>query len=180
MTDDRDSRRAFGEGIDEAQTRALTSAIHSLRMDMDVPGDWRRTLLERVEIAKRRRRVQRRLVAATGVAAAAVVCFAIATGSTHLPRTAGNDPVHFEVSAPAARRVSLVGDFDGWNPAALPMRRVANGAAWSIDVHLPAGRHAFAYSVDGRLTIDSTAALAVDDNFGVPNSVIVVSPPGSN
>jgi hypothetical protein len=60
------------------------------------------------------------------------------------------------------------------------MRRTANGAAWAIDVHLPAGRHAFAYSVDGQLTIDSTAALAADDNFGVPSSVIVVAASRSN
>ena len=49
---------------------------------------------------------------------------------------------------------------------------------WVVDVHLPPGRHAFAFSVDGRLTIDPTAALSADDNFGVPSSVVVVKGEG--
>jgi hypothetical protein len=177
---DRDSTRPSSERIDEPMPPFLASAIHSLRMESDVPAAWRQALIERVELVDRRRRMRRRLAAGASLAAAAVVCFAIANGSRPSAAVAGIDPVHFEVSAPSARRVSLVGDFDGWNPTALPMRRTANGAAWAIDVHLPAGRHAFAYSVDGQLTIDSTAALAADDNFGVPSSVIVVAASRSN
>lgn len=165
---------------DEPVSPALTRAIHSLRMDADVPADWRRTLIERVHVVRGRRRTTRRITAAAGMAAAAAVCVAVAVHSRMASPVDVNDSVHFEISAPSARRVSLVGDFDGWNPATLPMQRTANGTGWGIDVRLPAGRHAFAYSVDGRLTIDSTAAIAVDDDFGVPSSVIVVSRPRSN
>jgi hypothetical protein len=157
---------------------ALVDAIHSLRMDAGVPDAWRQSLLAGVETARRRRRLRRRVIALTGLAAAAVACFTVFKSSGRVLWIGGNEgvqSVHFEVRAPSAHRVSLVGDFNAWNASALPMRRSTNGAAWGIDVHLPAGRHAFAYAVDRRLMIDSTAALAVDDNFGVPSSVVVVA-----
>jgi hypothetical protein len=157
---------------------ALVDAIHSLRMDAGVPDAWRQSLLARVDTAGHRRRLRRRVIALTGLAAAAVACFTVFKNSGRVLWIGGDDAtqsIHFEVRAPSAHRVSLVGDFDAWNPSALPMRRATSGAAWGIDVHLPVGRHAFAYAVDGRLMVDSTAALAVDDNFGVPTSVVVVS-----
>lgn len=176
-----DGPQASNRLIDDPLSSALVDAIHSLRMDAGVPDDWHQSLLARVEIARRRRRLRRRVIALTGLAAAAVACFTVVERSGRARLVGGDDgtqSVHFEVRAPSAHRVSLVGDFDAWNPSALPMRRSTNGAAWGIDVHLPAGRHAFAYAVDGRLMIDSTAALAVDDNFGVPSSVVVVSSSG--
>jgi hypothetical protein len=46
-------------------------------------------------------------------------------------------------------------------------------------VVLPAGRHAFAYLVDGVLRADPRAALAVEEDFGVPSSVIVIASGGT-
>jgi len=46
-------------------------------------------------------------------------------------------------------------------------------------VHLPPGRHVFAYAVDGDLKIDPTAPRAVEDDFGVPSSVVVVASNGA-
>ena len=178
---DREPTRESGRDTDvEVMSPLLLRAIDRLRAERSVPDDWRRGLLERLEAAKQRRRTRRRLFAVAGMAAAAAVYFAIAETYARVPAVDAGGSLHFEVSAPAAARVSLVGDFNGWNPAALPMRRSANSSAWVIDVHLPVGRHAFAYSVDGRLTIDSTAALAADDDFGVPSSVVVVSSQRSN
>lgn len=164
--------------IDDPMSPALVDAIQSLRMEAGVPDDWRQSLLARVETARRRRRLRRHVIVLTGLAAAAMVCVTVVNGSRRVLWIGADDAtqsIHFEVRAPSAHRVSLVGDFNAWNASALPMRRSTNGAAWGIDVHLPAGRHAFAYAVDGRLMIDSTAALAADDNFGVPSSVVVVS-----
>ena len=159
-------------------TPELASAIECLRVEEPVSAEWRRSLIEGVEAARRRQRLQRRLIGIAGLAAAAAVCAVIARPSTRgVVSVGGASPVHFEIDAPLARRVSLVGDFDGWNPSALPMRRGADGA-WTIDVRIPPGRHAFAFSVDGRLTTDPTAALAADDNFGVPSSVVVVNGAG--
>jgi hypothetical protein len=159
-------------------TPELASAIECLRVEEPVSAGWRRSLIEGVEAVRRKQRIQRRLIGVAGLAAAAAVCAVIARPSSHGIVSVGrSSAVHFQIDAPSARRVSLVGDFDGWNPSAIPMRRSGSGA-WIIDVQLPAGRHAFAFSVDGHLTIDPTAALAADDNFGVPSSVVVVDAAG--
>src|SRR5438067_9973386 len=63
----------------------------------------------------------------------------------------GRATVRFVYVAPYASRVALVGDFNAWNPAAMPMRRSADGRAWMIDVPLMPGRHVYAFVVDGDL-----------------------------
>lgn len=159
-------------------TPELASAIECLRVEEPVSASWRPALIEGVEAARRTERLQKRLIGVGGLAAAAAVCAVIARPANQgVVSVGGTNAVHFEIAAPSARRVSLVGDFDGWNPPALPMRRRANGT-WVIDIRIAPGRHAFAFSVDGRLTIDPTAALSSDDNFGVPSSVVVVTGAG--
>ena len=83
--------------------------------------------------------------------------------------------VRFALVAPYAAEVSLVGDFNRWNPRALPMRRIADGRTWVLDVPLPPGRHVYAFVVDGDLTPDPAAPHAGEDDFGVQNSVVLVS-----
>jgi Carbohydrate-binding module 48 (Isoamylase N-terminal domain) len=72
--------------------------------------------------------------------------------------------VRFALEAPGASRVALVGDFNGWNAAALPLRRVAG--AWAADVPLRSGRHRFGFVVDDTGWIGekraASHALAVD------------------
>jgi hypothetical protein len=87
----------------------------------------------------------------------------------------GRQLVRFVLVAPYAARVSLVGDFNGWNPSKMPMRRSTDGRAWLLDVPLPPGRHVYAFVVDGDVTADPAAPRAGDDDFGVPNSVVLVS-----
>src|SRR2546421_10540271 len=87
----------------------------------------------------------------------------------------GRSTVRFLYVAPYASRVALVGDFNGWNPAAMPMRRSADGRAWLIDVPLVPGRHAYSFVVDGDLAADPAAPRAGDDDFGVPSSVVLVT-----
>jgi 1,4-alpha-glucan branching enzyme len=88
-------------------------------------------------------------------------------------------PVRFTLVAPGARSVALVGAFDGWTPQGRPMRRALDGRTWEIELPLPPGRHAFAFMVDGALRVDPAAARAVEDDFGVPTSVIVVANRGT-
>ena len=89
----------------------------------------------------------------------------------------------FELSAPRASAVSLVGDFNDWNDAASPMVRSPDGKAWTISVKLPPGRHVYAFVVDGKggakWMPDPAALRAPDDGFGTPNSVILVGHHGS-
>ena len=87
----------------------------------------------------------------------------------------GHSMVRFVFVAPYASRVSLVGDFNGWNPSTMPMRRSTDGRAWLLDVPLGPGRHVYSFLVDGDLTADPAAPRAGDDDFGVPSSVVLVT-----
>ena len=44
--------------------------------------------------------------------------------------------------------VSVVGDFNGWDPLAHPLRRRSNGTR-SVSVEVPGGEHRFKYLADG-------------------------------
>jgi 1,4-alpha-glucan branching enzyme len=81
--------------------------------------------------------------------------------------------VRFTLEAPAATTVSIVGDFNGWNPTSLPMRREADGT-WTVEVPLAPGRYAYSFLVDGQLARDPAAPQARDDDFGSSNSVVMV------
>ena len=93
-----------------------------------------------------------------------------------LEQRAARDGVKFVLVAPQAARVSLVGDFNGWDPAATPMQRTPTGGTWSVVVPLKAGRHEYAFVVDGKHWLpDPSAPLAPVDGLGAPNSVVLVS-----
>ncbi|HEY6209940.1 MAG TPA: isoamylase early set domain-containing protein [Gemmatimonadales bacterium] len=81
----------------------------------------------------------------------------------------------FIVVEPHAARVSLVGDFNDWDAARTPMRRMQGGPVWSAVVPLRPGRYRYAFLVDGRRWLaDPTAPAARDDEFGTPSSVVTV------
>lgn len=83
--------------------------------------------------------------------------------------------VQFMLVAPDARTVSVVGDFNDWDPTATPLREASDAGVWTITVPLTAGRHQYVFMVDGnRWTPDPAAPTAVEDDFGMPNSVITV------
>lgn len=85
------------------------------------------------------------------------------------------DGVKFVLVAPQAARVSLVGDFNRWDPAATPMERTPTGGTWSVVVPLSAGRHEYAFVVDGKQWLpDPSAPIAPVDGLGAPNSVVLV------
>jgi 1,4-alpha-glucan branching enzyme len=61
--------------------------------------------------------------------------------------------VSFICNAPQAQSVSLVGDFNQWNPASHPMKQMPD-KAWALMVELKHGHHRYAFLVDGQLTLD--------------------------
>ena len=63
------------------------------------------------------------------------------------------DFVDFTLKRPKAKRVALIGDFNGWNENALPMMRGDDGA-WQLSVPLPKGRHLYRFVVDGQPELD--------------------------
>ena len=81
----------------------------------------------------------------------------------------------FVYLAPHAKSVALVGDFNGWDAIATPMRASAGGY-WTASFPLTPGRHEYAFVVDGRRwVVDPAAPPVASDDFGSPNSVITIA-----
>lgn len=124
------------------------------------------------------------LAAAAGIAIAALAVDRAGAdrersqGARAVPVAAVMDTVRlvqFMLVAPSASTVSVVGDFNDWDPSATPLRETAGAGVWTITVPLSAGRHQYVFMVDGnRWTPDPSAPVAVEDDFGMPNSVITV------
>lgn len=133
---------------------------------------------------------RRTRVYVSGVAAiAAVALFAVVVRrGTSTPESAANAPtvasattvdngsaVQFELRLPkGAEKVTVVGDFNGWDTTATPMAHSKDREGWSAKVTLLPGRHIYAYVVDGKKwVIDPLAPQASDSDFGPANAVVV-------
>ena len=66
----------------------------------------------------------------------------------HPMRVGESDGVHFAVWAPNAQRVSVVGDFNGWDGRIHPMRSLGSSGAWEI--FIPAARPGHRYKFEIR------------------------------
>ena len=91
-------------------------------------------------------------------------------------RKASPQPVQFVLVAPAARKVAVVGDFNGWDAShAAYQAHHRGGGVWSVTAAVPAGHHRYSFVVDDSVWVaDPTAPRVVDNDYGVPNSAIVV------
>lgn len=84
-------------------------------------------------------------------------------------------PVHFEIVAPGAASVFVVGDFNDWDPRATPLVRSDPGGTWTVAVPLEPGLYQYSYVVDGRIRAGGAGALlSPADEFGAGSSVILV------
>jgi hypothetical protein len=94
-------------------------------------------------------------------------------GQPQLPDSVVPRVVKFVLVAPQATHVSVVGDFNGWDDAATPARKQADGS-WTTFVSLSPGRHVYSFIVDGQFISDPSAPIAPDDGYGKTNSVMIV------
>jgi hypothetical protein len=131
--------------------------------------------------------------------AAGLVGFGVLLGHTKIDRGGQNPPtgrsetvavrqpplashdtiIKFVLIAPHAATVAVVGDFNEWDARATPMSRTPTGGTWSVAIPLKAGRHVYAFVVNGangttQWVADPTAPLAPEDGLGAPNSVVLV------
>ena len=83
-------------------------------------------------------------------------------------------PVNFVCNAAQARTVSLVGDFNHWDPAAHPMKQMPD-RSWLLRVDLKHGHHRYAFMVDGVLTLDPRAQGITRNDKGERVSLVPVS-----
>ena len=93
----------------------------------------------------------------------------------HAPVTATR-PVHLKLAAPASSRVTVVGDFNDWDPAGTPLRLSGDRGIWTVELRLKPGRYHYAFLIDGRRWAgDPSEARAPESDFGAPVSVLTVS-----
>jgi hypothetical protein len=80
----------------------------------------------------------------------------------------------FVFNAESASRVTIVGDFNDWDPEASPLQQMGKGV-WTITIPLAPGRYQYTFVVDGTSWVaDPGAPRTLEDDFGQPNSIITV------
>jgi len=83
-------------------------------------------------------------------------------------------PIPFVCLADQAEQVSLVGDFNDWDPAAHPLKRELDGA-WRIEVSLNHGHHHYLFLIDGKPMLDPRAQGVARNERNEKVSLVAVS-----
>ena len=91
-------------------------------------------------------------------------------------RDTARQRVQFVLVAPAARKVAVVGDFNGWDAShSAYQAKHRGGGVWSVTAPVPAGHHRYSFVVDDSVWMaDPTAPRSIDNDYGLPNSAIIV------
>jgi hypothetical protein len=84
--------------------------------------------------------------------------------------------VQFVLVAPDAKKVAVVGDFNGWDPGhAQYQAQHRGGGVWSVTAPVPVGHHRYSFVVDDSVwVVDPYAPRVVESDYGVANSALVV------
>lgn len=91
-------------------------------------------------------------------------------------QSSGRRDVQFVLVAPTARKVQVVGDFNDWDASHEEYRaQHRGGGVWSVTAKVPVGHHRYSFVVDDSVWMaDPTAPRVLDDDYGMPNSALVV------
>ncbi len=82
--------------------------------------------------------------------------------------------INFICHAPQAAKVSIVGDFNNWNPATNPMKHMPD-RSWLATINLKHGHHRYAFLIDGVLSLDPHAQGITRNDMGERVSLVPVS-----
>lgn len=136
---------------------------------------------------RRPRTVRLSPLAGLGLAAGFAALVAVGTlattgrfGATERPAVDTVHLVRFAISAPDARRVALLGDFNGWTRSGTELSASPVAGVWTITLPLPPGRHQYAFLIDGERWVIDPTAVVVHDEFGTETSVVTVSGAGAS
>ncbi len=83
------------------------------------------------------------------------------------------DRILFRTYKPQARIISVVGDFNGWNPEHDIMKR-GNDGIWRLEKRLPAGVYRYKFIVDGEWLPDLFNPESASDSAGDICSIIKI------
>ena len=120
-------------------------------------------------------------LSATDIIAALRANRAAARADVATDRSGGSKPgarrsVQFVLVAPTARKVQVVGDFNDWDASHQEyVAQHRGGGVWSVTAAIPEGHHRYSFVVDDSLWVaDPAAPRVLDDDYGLPNSALVV------
>lgn len=82
--------------------------------------------------------------------------------------------VKFLLESADAHEVTLVGDFNHWDPKTHPMKNDGNGI-WNKTLMLTAGKYEYKFLIDGDWKLDPQNDQTCPNNFGSLNNVLNVS-----
>lgn len=109
--------------------------------------------------------------ALAGAAACLLVLFS--SGVFQARETQGKVGFHFELHAPGADQVELLGTFNNWKTGDIVLNGPDASGHWTATVELPEGRHEYIFLVDGEQWLaDPNGATHRPDGFGRVNTVI--------
>lgn len=80
----------------------------------------------------------------------------------------------FELSAPFANEVLLIGDFNSWNASGLRLKKDVSGL-WKFELELKPGKYEYKFIVDGKWQNDPLNVNTVLNSYGTTNSVKEIS-----
>ena len=83
-------------------------------------------------------------------------------------------PINFYCDAAQAVVVSIVGDFNDWNPTAHPMEKQHDGS-WFAQIQLNHGHHHYLFLIDGKPTLDPRAQGVGRNEMNEKVSLLAVS-----
>lgn len=93
------------------------------------------------------------------------------------PRYSAKRNLHranFLCHAPEAKQVSLVGDFNNWEPDTTPMIRQPDGR-WMASLELSHSYHEYVFLVDGKRVLDPNGTGKTRTTHDEPVSLLAVS-----
>jgi hypothetical protein len=113
------------------------------------------------------------------LAAAAVLAVALTVGvvaQRFLAPKAGLVEVRLVLEAPQAKTVSVVGDWNAWDPGRDRLRDPDGDGTWEIRLRLHKGEELrYQFLIDGESWVaDPQAPLQIDDSFGGTSSVLQI------
>lgn len=115
--------------------------------------------------------------------AGAAVMLAVMLGISRFYGNSGGGPqasaqlvtIHFELHAPGADEVELLGTFNDWRAGNIVLDGPDASGHWTTTLRLPEGRYEYMFLVDGkRWVADPKATTVRPDGFGHMNTVLEV------
>ncbi len=83
-------------------------------------------------------------------------------------------PVAFLCPDSKAKHVTVMGDFNDWDPASHPMQQLFDGA-WRVEIPLGHGHHHYLFCIDGKPCLDPRAQGIARNHKGEKVSLVAVS-----